>query len=601
MAKKFYITTAIDYVNAKPHIGHAFEKVLADAIARFHRLKGEEVFYLTGTDENASKNEEAAKESGIPIQKFVDQNSQHFVNLCKTLNISYDRFIRTTEEEHRKIAKDIFNKVYKKGDIYKGKYEGLYCTGCEGFKTEKDLIDGKCPEHNREPKLISEEAYFFKLSKYKSKIIKFVEDYIVPESRKREILVRLESEDLKDLCVSRTGLSWGIDVPFDKNHKIYVWFDALINYFSGSNGNWPADVHVVGKGINWFHSVIWPAMLISAGIKLPKKLLVHGYLTFNGQKISKSLGNTIDPIELSKKYPVDTIRYNLLRGSTFDDFDFSESELVERHNNELANKFGNLISRVSALSETHGFEKASKISIMAKETLERVREYFENFEVDKALTEIFSYIDKCNEYIQSKKPWETHDKKVLYELLFAIRNVTILLSPFIPETSEKIAKHFGFNLELKDIDKPLKIKSVKKSPILFVKIEESKSKPNLNKSEEPKEIMEGVTSIKYTDFEKLDLRVGEILSVEDIEGADKLYKLIVDLGSGQRTICAGIKKYYDKKELIRKKVIVLTNLEPRKLKGIESQGMLLAASSPDKEVVSLLTPDIDVTAGSKIS
>jgi len=454
--KKFYITTAIDYVNAKPHIGHAFEKVLADAFARYHRLKGEKVWFLTGTDENAQKNAQAAKQQKIPTQEFVDKNSQYFIELCKKLNISYNDFIRTTERRHVKTAQEIFKKISEKGDIYKGKYEGYYCQGCESFITEKELVDGKCPEHNVEPQWFSEQAYFFKLSKYKNQLIKFIKNYIVPEDKKKEILSRLENQELKDLCVSRTGLDWGIDNPIDKKFKIYVWVDALSNYITGANGNWPADVHIIGKGINWFHSVIWPALLISAGYELPKKLLVHGYLTFNGQKISKSLGNAIDPIELAKKFPVDTIRYNLFRGSTFEDFDFSEKQLVERHNNELADKLGNLVSRVSSLAEKYGFKKCEK-KLLKKLKQKQIENYFENFEIDKALNEIFTFIDACNEYIQNKKPWETKDKKVLYELAESIKKIAILLEPFIPETAEKISKIFNS-------------RKIKKAPVLFEKI-----------------------------------------------------------------------------------------------------------------------------------
>ncbi|MDP2672578.1 MAG: class I tRNA ligase family protein, partial [Nanoarchaeota archaeon] len=350
---------------------------------------------------------------------------------------------------------------------------------------------------------------------------KFISNYIVPKSKKNEILSRLKEEGLKDLCVSRKNLDWGIDSPIDKEYKIYVWFDALINYISGANSNWPADVHVVGKGINWFHSVIWPAILMSSEIPLPKKLLVHGYLTFNGQKISKSLGNSIDPIELAKIYPSDTIRYNLLRGSVFEDFNFSEKELIERHNNELANKLGNLVSRVSTLAEKYGFEKSKEL---IKPNISEIKRLFENFEVDKALSEIFSFIDKLNEFVQDKKPWETYDKKVLYVLLAGIRDATILLYPFIPKSSEKISKHFGFKINLKEIGSPLKLKKIKKSPIFFEKIEYEEQKPNLNKSEIPKEIMTGISSIEYSDFEKLDLRVGEIKDIEEISGADKLYK-----------------------------------------------------------------------------
>jgi len=470
MAKKFYITTAIDYVNAAPHIGHAFEKVLADAIARWKKINGEKVWFLTGTDENAQKNAQVAKENNIDVQEFVDKNSKLFIDLCKKLDIDYDRFIRTTEEEHKKKAQEIFKKVYDKGEIYKGKYEGWYCTGCESFITEKELVDGKCPEHNKKPEWLSEDAYFFKLSKYKTKLIKFVEDYIVPESKKHEILNRLKNEELKDLCVSRTNLDWGIDSPIDEKFKIYVWFDALINYISGSEGNWPVDVHVIGKGINWFHSVIWPAILMSADYKLPKTLLVHGYLNLGGKKISKSLGNVIDPVELADKYGSDVVRYSLLRCSVFDDSDYSEEILIERNNNELANKFGNLVSRVTSLIEKNGLEKTEN-KLKKNLDLKKINNYFENYELDKALSLIFAYIDFCNGYIQEKKPWETKDAKVLYELADSIKDIAILLWPYIPKTSEKIAKHFGFDISIKELEKPLKSLNIKKSEILFKKIE----------------------------------------------------------------------------------------------------------------------------------
>jgi len=449
--KKFYITTAIDYVNAKPHVGHAFEKVLADAIARYHRQKGESVWFLTGTDENAQKNALAAKEKGISTKKFVDENSKSFIELCKKLNISNDDFIRTTEERHKKIVQSIFKQVYEKGDIYKGTYEGLYCNGCEAYKTEKDLVDGKCPEHpNRKITSLKEDAYFFKLSKHQDKIEKFVKNYIIPEERKKEILTRLKEEGLKDFCVSRTGLDWGIDSPIDKNFKIYIWFDALVNYISASDGNWPADLHIIGKGINWFHSVIWPAILISAGYELPKKLLVHGYLNLEGQKISKSLGNVIDPLELVKKYGTDSVRYSFLRCSIFEDSDFSEEILIERNNNELANKLGNLVSRVAALVEKFGIEKTEN-KLLKKLKIKQIEKLFEEYKLDRALNEIFAFIDVCNEYVQSKKPWETKDKKILYELVESIKKIAELLLPFIPETSEKITKQFTGKIKKQEI------------------------------------------------------------------------------------------------------------------------------------------------------
>jgi len=453
--KKFYITTAIDYVNAKPHIGHAFEKVIADAIARWRELKGDDVFFLTGVDENAQKNVQAAEKEGVGVKEFVDRNTGFFLELVKGLNISYDKFIRTSAKEHAKVVQEILKKIIDNGDIYKGKYEGLYCVGCEEYKTEKDLVDGKCPEHNKKPEHMSEDAYFFKLSKYQNKLIKYVGNYIVPVSKKNEIVNRLK-EGLNDLNVSRKNADWGIDFPNDKNFKVYVWVDALINYISGAKEKWPADVHVIGKGINWFHSVIWPALLISAGYELPKKLLVHGYLNVGGKKMSKSLGNVIDPLELIKKYGADSVRYSLLRCSVFDDSDFSEEILISRNNDELADKLGNLVSRIASLIEKNGIEKC-EVKLLKKLDEKKIEKHFENLELDKALQEIFSFVDKCNEYVQEKKPWETKDKKVLYELKESILKIAELVWPFIPESSEKIKKQFS-------------AREIKKGEVLFRKI-----------------------------------------------------------------------------------------------------------------------------------
>lgn len=467
MAEKFYLTTAIDYVNGKPHIGHALEKTLADAIARWNRLKGKSVWFLTGTDENAQKNAQAAKNAGLPTKEFIDQNAEKFKSLYESLNISFDRFIRTTEEEHVKKAQELFKKSFDLGDIYLGKYEGNYCEGCESFKTEKELQNGLCPEHNKEPKFLSEETYFFKLSKYKNQIQKFVESSVIPEKRKNEIISRLNSDELRDISVSRKNIEWGIETPIDKDHKIYVWFDALINYISGSNGNWPADLHIIGKDINWFHSVIWPGILLSTENKLPKQILVHGFLNTKGQKMSKSLGNVIDPKELIEKYGSDSVRYSLLKSSTFEDADYSEEILIERNNKELADKLGNLVSRVSALAEKYGIEETDiKLNIDSK----TISKQLDNYELSLSLTEIFTFLDKCNEFIQDKKPWETHDTKVLYELSNAIKQATILLSPFIPETCDKIADTFQFKISLEELEKPLKVIKIKKSPILFKKI-----------------------------------------------------------------------------------------------------------------------------------
>ncbi len=586
MKKKFYVTTAIDYVNAEPHIGHAFEKVLADAFVRWKVQNGNEVFFLTGVDENAQKNVQAAQKAGIPVKKFVDKNSAAFLELCKNLNISYSKFIRTSDKEHSVVVSEIVEKILENGDIYKGTYEGLYCVGCEAYYTEKDLVEGKCPEHNKEPELRKEEAYFFKLSKYEKELKKIIPKYVVPKFRANEVLSRI-NEGLKDVCVSRKDADWGINFPRDKNYKIWVWIDALINYVSGASGNWPADVHVIGKGINWFHSVIWPAILISAGYSLPKKLVIHGYLNTGGKKMSKSLGNVINPVELIEKYGVDAVRYSLLRSSVFDDSDFSEEILVKRYNNELANKLGNLVSRVLGLIEKFGVEKTTN-KLLKKIDEKNIDALMENFEIDKALNEIFAFIDRCNEYVQEKKPWETEDKKVLYELKESILKISELLSPFIPENSEKIKKQF------------LAKKIVKGEP-LFVKIEEEKKEVHkINKEEKLVGVMDA-KEVGFEDWEKLDLRVAKIEKVEDIEGADKLYKLSLDVGElGKRTICAGIKPFYSKEKLKGKRIIYFSNLKPRKLKGIDSQGMLLAASNKDKSKVSLIMPDAEIEVGATV-
>jgi methionyl-tRNA synthetase len=620
MAKEtFYVTTAIDYVNAKPHCGHAFEKTLADALARYKRLQGYDVFFLTGVDENAQKNVEAAEKAGTDVREFINKNANLFIELCKKLNLTNNDFIRTTAKEHAIVVQKIVRKMIDKKDIYKDTYEGLYCVGCETYYTEKDLIDGKCPEHNKEPELRKEDAYFFKLSKYKKELLKIIPKYVIPQSRANEVISRIENEELNNICISRKGAKWGIDFPNDKSYKIWVWIDALINYISGlkekESKYWPADIHVIGKGINWFHSVIWPAMLLSAEYKLPKKLMVHGYLNIEGKKMSKSLGNTLDPLELLNKYPSDMIRYAFLKCSVFEDSDFSEELIVTRNNNELANKLGNLVSRVSTLASTIGLEKSKPLD--SKSLIKRVSQHLDNLEFDKALNEIFAFIDLANLYIQQKKPWETKDRKVLYQLAGAIKDSAILLSPFIPETSEKIAKIFGFEISLKSLNKPLEIKPLAKAEILFKKIDlvENKTEAqvkttdnkavnkNINKPSKTSDSIPGVIKmdqIKFDDFAKLDLRVATIKKVEDLEGADKLYKLEIDTGKDKRTILAGIKQYYKKEELIDKQIIVIVNLEPRKMKGVESQGMLLAASNEDHSKVILIGPEKKIDSGSKV-
>lgn len=527
MTKKFYITTAIDYVNAEPHIGHAYQKIIADVLERWHKLEGEKVFFLTGTDEHGQKIVKSAEQAGLKPKEFVDKMAKKFKQAWDGLEVEYDRFIRTTDKDHEEFVKEFVKKIQK--DIYKGSYEGLYCVGCERFYTEKDIENGCCPIHKTKVEKIKEETYYFRLSKYQKQLLKLYEtaDFVLPKERRNEIKARV-SEGLQDLSITRTSFKWGIEYPFDKKHVIYVWFDALLNYLSGAGKKqefWPADLHILGKDNGWFHAVIWPAMLLSAGYEVPKTVFIHGFLTFNGQKISKSLGNVISPNYLVEKYGAGSVRYFVCRNFVFgEDGDFSEKVLADRHNNELADKLGNLVSRVSALAEKYGIENSkrkilplenkwkklikegkiknideiltnnvdNKIYTITKKDEEGsegllldkyfsprnnieiiqllVKRQFENYEFDKALNTIFAFIDLCNEYVQNKKPWETHDKKILYELADSIKAIAILLWPFVPSTSEKIAKVFGFEIKLGNISKSLAVKKIKKSEILFGKV-----------------------------------------------------------------------------------------------------------------------------------
>lgn len=461
--KKFYVTTAIDYPNAEPHIGHAYQKVIADVFSRWNKVKGNDVWFLTGTDEHGKKIQETAENVGKKPKEFVDELAVKFKNAWKSLDVDYDRFIRTTDKDHQELVKDVIKKCFDNGDIYLGEYEGLYCVGCEAYYTEKDLVDGKCPLHNRPLQKLKEETYFFKLSKYNDFLLDLYEknpEFIQPTEKRNWIKSRVK-EGLKDLSISRTSFDWGIEFPLDKKHIVYVWFDALFNYLSGSGKNkeyWPANIHFLGSDNAWFHCVYWPAFLKSAGYELPKTVFVHGFLTFNGQKISKSLGNAISPKTLVDKYGSDSVRYFLCRNFVLgEDGDFSEKVLVERHNSELADKLGNLVSRVSSLAERYGIEDG-KNNLIKNLDEKKIGVLINRFELDKALNEIFAFIDRCNEYVQEKKPWETKDKKVLFELKESILKIAELLEPFIPNAAEKIKAQFS-------------AKDIKKSDVLFKKIE----------------------------------------------------------------------------------------------------------------------------------
>jgi methionyl-tRNA synthetase len=477
--KKFQISTAIDYPSGKFHLGHAYEKIVTDVLARWKKLNGFEVHFSTGTDCHGLKIERAAKKAGQSPEDFVNEISSGFKELCEALNIDYNDFIMTLEERHKKVATEILKKLEKNGDIYKGDYEGLYCVDCETYYTEKDTEEGNCPVHKKPLETIKEQSYFFKMSKYKDKLIKDIKekDLIWPEKKKNEILARL-NEDLRDLSISRDKVTWGIPLPFEKDLTIFVWVEALINYLTTIDYPnkkfkefWPA-LHVIGSDIVWHHTAIWYSILSSLNIELPK-VVVHGFINLEGEKLSKARGITIDPIDLAEKYTPDAVRYFLVRHIVFgNDGDFSEKELIEKYNSELANKLGNLVSRVSGLAEKNDLEKCEN-KLLKKLKLKEIEKRINNFELDKALIEIFAFIDICNEYVQDKKPWETKDKKVLYELIDSIKAIAILLQPFIPETSEKIAKQLSFEIKLENINKPIEIKNIKKGEILFKKIEAS--------------------------------------------------------------------------------------------------------------------------------
>ncbi|MCX8158192.1 MAG: methionine--tRNA ligase [Candidatus Diapherotrites archaeon] len=488
---KFYVTTAIDYPSSKPHLGHAYEKTIADVMARWNRLKGKDVFFLTGTDEHGLKIQRAAEKEGKTPKEFVDLQVKNFKKLCEVWNISYDRFIRTTDKDHELICQQIFQKVYDKGDIYLGTYEGLYCTDCERFYLEKDLVEGKCPVHNKELDVVKEKTYYFKMSKYQNQLLNYFEnnpEFIYPISKRQEIINRVK-EGLLDLSVSRTSFSWGIPLPNDKNHVIYVWFDALLNYVSGvSYGSdkfgkyWPADVHNIGKDILWFHSVIWPCMLFAADIKPPKKICVHGFITTStGAKMSKSLGNVIDPIQLVERYGCDSVRYFLLREIPFgEDGRFSEEALITRHNNELANELGNLVYRTLSLLEKKNNslipDSSSDLELFKKLDINSIEQHMDSYEFHLALSEIFSFISEVNKYINEKQPWKQqgHElNKTLYTLSDSIRVVAILLSPFIPNAVNSIKQQFGFEELSFDKCKPNLTKKntkITKGNVLFEKI-----------------------------------------------------------------------------------------------------------------------------------
>jgi methionyl-tRNA synthetase len=649
----FYMTTAIAYTSGKPHIGNTYEVVLADSIARFRRQEGYDVFFQTGTDEHGQKIELKAEEAGITPKEFVDNVSTEIKRIWDLMNTSYDKFIRTTDDYHEKQVQKIFKKLYDQGDIYKGSYEGMYCTPCESFWTESQLVDGKCPDCGREVKPAKEEAYFFKMSKYANKLIEHINthpEFIQPVSRKNEMMNNFLLPGLQDLCVSRTSFKWGIPVDFDDKHVVYVWLDALTNYITGigydADGNsseqykkfWPADLHLIGKDIIRFHTIYWPIFLMALGEPLPKQVFGHPWLLQNDGKMSKSKGNVIYADDLVDLFGVDAVRYFVLHEMPFENDGVISWELmVERMNSDLANTLGNLVNRTIAMSNKYfggvvnktGVEDAAidgDLKAVVTATRDKVQAKMATLHVADAITEVFTLFKRCNKYIDETMPWalakdeaqQDRLAEVLYNLVESITIGANLLKSFMPETTDKIlAQLYPANPEagVRDFDdlatfglRETGLKVTETPEILFARLDFEKDlKEKVEAIQEAQKKANGVTEypqvevkpeITFDDFEKVQFRVAKVLTCEAVKKT-KLLKFELQIGDEKRTIVSGIQKYYKPEELIGKKLVVCTNLKPRKICGIESQGMIISAWD-DKDNLSVLTLDKDIIEGAEI-